>query len=143
MTIVDAGPLLALVNSRDRDHKICSQATERIRDGLITTWPVFTEAMHMVGERLSRSGSRWRGQDLLWQLVRTGDLQIHEIGLNCSDRMYDLMKKYRDLPMDLGDASLVVLAEEVGTQRIFTLDAHFRVYRVNGRKAFRVIPAEI
>ncbi len=143
MTIVDAGPLLALINSRDRDHEICSQAAARIRDGLVTTWPVFTEAMHMVGERLSRSASRWRGQDLLWQLVRAGDLHVHEIGSQCSDRLYDLMNKYRDIPMDLGDASLVVLAEEIGTQRIFTLDAHFRIYRVKDRKSFKVIPAGI
>ncbi len=50
------------------------------------------------------------------------------------------MAKYRDLPMDLADASLVALAEETGLTRIFTLDEHFRLHRLLGRKRFVVIP---
>lgn len=143
MTIIDAGPLLALIYTKDRDHKLCVDATTDIHDGLVTTWPVLTEAMHMIGERLARSGSRWRGQELLWQLVKKGDLHIHELGSDALDRMHDLMKKYRDLPMDLGDASLVVLAEDLETQRLFTLDSHFHAYRIRGRRSFKIVPADL
>ena len=55
-------------------------------------------------------------------------------------RMKGLMGKYRDTPMDLGDASLVALAEERKITRIFTLDADFLVYRV-GKRAFDLLPA--
>ena len=43
--------------------------------------------------------------------------------------------------MDYADASLIVLAEELGTDLIFTTDRRdFRVYRIGGRKRFRIVP---
>ena len=50
------------------------------------------------------------------------------------------MDKYRDLPMDLADASLVAVAEERGLSRVFTLDSDFRVYRLARGRSFTVIP---
>ena len=47
-----------------------------------------------------------------------------------------LMDKYHDLPMDLADASLVVTAEELGIQKILTLDKDFFVYRLANGSAF-------
>ena len=51
-----------------------------------------------------------------------------------------LMAKYRDLPMDLADASLVAAAEALNLKRVFTLDSDFRVYRFRSRQAFDIIP---
>jgi len=56
------------------------------------------------------------------------------------ERMVKLMDKYQDLPMDLADASLVALAEARGLSQIVTLDSDFRVYRLHGRKAFKILP---
>lgn len=50
------------------------------------------------------------------------------------------MRKYEDTPMDLADASLVATAETLGQRRIFTLDRHFYVYRMEDRASFEVIP---
>ncbi len=50
------------------------------------------------------------------------------------------MSKYRDIPMDLVDASLVAVAEERGLTKVFTLDRDFRVYRLLGRRPFAVVP---
>jgi predicted nucleic acid-binding protein len=48
------------------------------------------------------------------------------------------MDQYADLPMDLADASLVVLAEEIGDGRILSTDKRdFRAYRWKSRKPFR------
>lgn len=47
------------------------------------------------------------------------------------------MKKYADLPMDLADASLVILAEYLGHGRILSTDRRdFRTYRWKQRKPF-------
>ena len=48
-----------------------------------------------------------------------------------------LMQQYRDRPMDLADASLVVLAEDLDGPPIVSFDSDFRIYRKNGR---HVIP---
>jgi len=51
------------------------------------------------------------------------------------------MERYRNVPMDYADATLVALGEELGTETIFTLDHRgFSVYRFNQRRAFRLVP---
>ena len=42
--------------------------------------------------------------------------------------------------MDFADATLIVIAEELGTDLIFTVDHDFRIYRIQGRKPFRIVP---
>lgn len=51
-----------------------------------------------------------------------------------------LMDKYRDLPMDLADASLIAAAEKLGTSCVFTIDSDFRVYRFADHSAVEVVP---
>ena len=102
---------------------------------MITTWPAFAEAMHIVG----RMGG-WYGQAALWRLVERGTLQIAEISPEATGRMRALMEQYRDLPMDLADASLVAVAEERRLDRIFTLDADFHVYQLPRGRHFTVLP---
>jgi len=59
-----------------------------------------------------------------------------------SERLTDAIpwKKYTDLPMDFADATLVSLAEELNTDLVFTVDKDFSVYRIRGRKTFRIVP---
>ena len=51
-----------------------------------------------------------------------------------------LMEKYADVPMDLADCSIVLAAESLRVNRVFTLDNDFRVYRINGTQAFELLP---
>ena len=51
------------------------------------------------------------------------------------------MAKYADRPMDLADANSRRTCEERALKRIFTLDDHFRIYRIHGRTTFETIPA--
>ncbi|AKE64998.1 hypothetical protein N0824_04196 [Microcystis sp. 0824] len=47
------------------------------------------------------------------------------------------MKQYQSLPMDLADASLVILAEELGNGRILSIDNRdFNTYRWKNKKPF-------
>jgi predicted nucleic acid-binding protein len=106
---------------------------------MVTTWPAFTEAMYLLGE-----AGGWKAQNALWALVEEGDIEIAEQALEHQGRMRALMEKYRDRPMDLADASLVLLAEKRGLRDIFTLDhADFQVYRLNRRQTFRIWPESL
>lgn len=42
--LVDAGPLIAIVSTRDEHHQICVAELKELRAPLITCWPVLTEA---------------------------------------------------------------------------------------------------
>ena len=136
MTLCEAGPLYALLDPRQADlHTRCKSALPHLPSPLVTTWPSFTEAMYLAG----RAGG-WPMQQLLWRYVSDGALLLHDLGQVEIDRMMDLMDRYRATPMDLADASLVVAAEHLGISRIFTLDHHFRVYRLKDSQAFEVVP---
>lgn len=136
MILTDAGPLVALVDKGEPDHDACVACLPNLSGPMVTTWPPFTEAMYLLGE-----AGGWHAQEPLWSIVRQGDLEIVFQGSDDYERMCGLMHKYRDLPMDLADASLVRLAEERRLRDIFTLDQRdFQTYRIHGRQRFRIWP---
>jgi uncharacterized protein len=133
--LTDTGPLVALLDRRQAAHKDCVEVYESVDLPLVTTWPCFSEAMHILG----RLGG-WHAQSMLWGFVEERGLAVHPPRPEETGRMYSLMEKYSDTPMDLADASLVATAETLGLRRIFTLDNDFRVYRANDRDAFEIVP---
>ena len=133
--LVDAGPLVALIDADDAHHAVCVETLRSLRDPLITVWPAFTEAMHLLGPS-------WRGQKALWSRIETDALTFAPLDADDAPRMRELMEKYRDLPMDLADAALVRVAERESVLRIFTLDRrHFSIYRPGRRRRFAIVPA--
>ncbi|MBI4526699.1 MAG: PIN domain-containing protein [Deltaproteobacteria bacterium] len=138
MILTDTGPLIALIDQGEPDHQACVACLPNLSGPMITTWPVFTEAMYLLGE-----AGGWRAQEALWGMLQKGDLEIVLQGSDHYRRMRALMEKYCDHPMDLADASLVCLAEERRLREIFTLDeGDFRTYRVHGRQTFRLWPGK-
>ncbi len=133
--LVDAGPLVAIIDADEPDHRDCVAALAGLETPLVTTWPAFTEAMYLLGD-----AGGGRGQDALWRLVRSDRLRLADLERPQLERAAQLMMKYRDLPMDLADATIVALAEHRDERAVFTLDRDFHVYRQHGRRAFRVIP---
>ena len=134
MILTDTGPPVALIDRDERAHSRCTAVLASARLPLVTTWPVFTEAMYLLG------GIGWRAQDALWRLALRGDVESAALQGDGLRRLHALIEQYRDTPIDLADASLIALAEERGFTRIFTLDAHFHAYRIHGRRRLEVIP---
>lgn len=133
MILVDAGPLIALIHSDDRNHERCQTALSTVREPLGTVWPVVAEAMYLL--------RTWRSQEVLWKMLDTGGLELLPLEGADLPRMRALMKKYRDLPMDLADAALVRVAERERMERVFTLDRKdFTVYRPQGIEHFMLVP---
>ena len=107
MTLTDAGALVALLDADDPYHTACVAAAQRLPAGpLLTTWVCFTEAMYLLG-----TVGGYRYQAALWSLRTAGRVVLHDLTPAEADRMAALMAQYQDTPMDLADASLVVVAE--------------------------------
>jgi uncharacterized protein len=51
-------------------------------------------------------------------------------------RIAALLDKYRDVPADFADVSLVALAERLNISQIASVDNNFAVYRLSGKRAF-------
>ena len=134
MILVDAGPLVALVDADDQHHKKCVAALKVLREPLVTVWPPVTEAMYLLGDLP-------KAQEALWEMLGRGVLQLLPLDLTDIPRMRELMSKYGDRPMDLADAALVRVAEREGIRKIFTIDSEdFGVYRLHGRIRPNIIP---
>jgi predicted nucleic acid-binding protein len=131
--LIDAGPLVALLDRSDRHHKKIVEAIQGIHDPLVSVWPAFAEAMYLL--------SSWRAQEALWEILETGAIQLLPLEQADIAPMKGLMEKYRDLPMDLADAALVRVAEREGIRRVLTLDQRdFSVYRLARKGSFTLLP---
>ena len=134
--LIDAGPLVAILNQGDDHHESCVTGLKALSGPLVTTWAAFTEAMYLLGAEFG-----WHGQRQLWDMYWQGAFEVAEPTLQLMTRVCALMEKYRDVPMDLADASLVALAEERSISTVFSIDqSGFQVYKLHGRKHFRVFP---
>jgi predicted nucleic acid-binding protein len=74
-------------------------------------------------------------------MIKRNALTLVELDEPLTLRCSELMESYRDHPMDLADASLVALAEARELRTIFTLDGHFRSYRLGSGRHLALVPA--
>lgn len=121
--IVDAGPLLALFNPADRHHQACVSFLRGNEVALVTTWPVLTEAMHLLRYSVD-------AQLRLLSWIDRGGLAIAEREQGCIGAVAGLIDRYRDRPMDLADVSVVQLAVQTGCREVLSIDGGFDIYRL-------------
>lgn len=99
-----------------------------------TTEAVFTETLHLVGPT-------WRPQRACLEFILRGAVLLVPTSIESLRRASVLMEKYADLPMDFANATLVTVAEDLDTDRVFTLDRQdFSVLRLHGTRPFRLVP---
>ncbi len=135
MILTDTGPLVALLDDDDPYHAECVTALRQLPSGpLLTTWVCFTEAMYLLG-----SVGGYRYQSALWDMYSSQRLMLHSLTPMEADRMSVLMEQYSDTPMDLGDASLVAVAESRSLSRVFTTDNDFYIYRLADGSALEIV----
>jgi uncharacterized protein len=134
LILVDAGPLVAFVDADDQHHDECVTALKGLREPLATLWPPFTEAMYLLGDLPE-------AQEALWEMLQRGAIQLLALDGADAPRIRELMRKYRNRPMDLADAALLRVAEREGLRKIFTVDRKdFSVYRLHNRVRPTLIP---
>ena len=132
MIIADTGFWLALANRDDKHHAQAQLVIQSIDEPLITTWCVITETCYLL---LTRLGNQ--AQLRFIDNILTGGIIVFELQENHVERIRQLLTQYGDLPMDLADASLVVLAENLRHGRILTSDCEdFSTYRWHKTRTF-------
>lgn len=132
--LLDTGAFVALVDRSEKRHDDCVAALDVWTGPIVTTEAVLTETLYLVGPQ-------WRAQRVCLEFILRGAFQLVPSSPKSLQRVAVLMERYRNVPMDFADATLVVLGEELETEQVFTLDRRgFSVYRLNRRKAFQIIP---
>jgi uncharacterized protein len=132
MIIADTGLWVALMNHKDEYHALAVQVLNNVREPLITTWPVITETCYLL---LRDGGTRRQSQFI--DIMAAQEFEVFDIEASQGLRISQLLKQYADLPMDLADASLVILAEHLGHGRILSVDQRdFDIYRWKNKEPF-------
>ncbi|MDQ7086078.1 MAG: PIN domain-containing protein [Sulfurovum sp.] len=126
--LIDTGPIVALLNRRDKHHKRVLAFTQNYSGKFITTWSVITEATHLLRHSI-------QAQLNLLEWIRRGGIEIVQIEKNDIERMLTLTKKYSDLPMNLVDCSLIIVAEKLDIKELISIDSDYDVYRTLKKEA--------
>jgi predicted nucleic acid-binding protein len=132
--LLDTGAFVALLSRSEKRHGECVAALDRWSGPMVTTEAVLTETLYLLGPR-------WNSQEAALEFVHRGGALLVPSSPASLRRVSALMKRYRNVPMDFADATLVALGEELQTASVFTLDRRgFAVYRLNQRKPFQLVP---
>lgn len=135
MILTDTGPLVALIDEYDAYHQASIGAFSRLplAQPLLTTMACITESMYFLGK------SGYAYQATLWRMRELGQLILHIHQPQEIDRMVSLMAQYRNIPMDLADASLIATAESLDLRQVLTFDSDFYIYRLTDGSALEII----
>lgn len=137
IVLIDTGPIVALLISRDQHHAWSKAEWGRLKPPFLTCEAVLSEAQHIV--------RRLGGDPLvILEFVRRGLLKVSFRAEPEIDALIELERSYADVPMSLADACLVRMSELSPRSRVMTTDSDFIQYRRNRRQVIPVIcPPEL
>ncbi len=130
--IVDAGPLVALLNRRDTHHAWVVQQLGDIQPPMLSCESVLAEATYLTR---AIPGAR----AALIEMLGEGFLNIGMALADHHSAILAMVRRYNNIPISLADACLVRLAELYPQSPVLTLDSDFVVYRKNGRQVISLI----
>ncbi|HYU19847.1 MAG TPA: VapC toxin family PIN domain ribonuclease [Chloroflexota bacterium] len=136
--IVDAGPLIALVDRDDPLRPIVRRILREEPGQLILPAQVSAEVDYLVSRRLGRAARLAYLQDLA-----DGNLDVVCLEPGDYRLVLEYDRQYADLDLGLADISLVILARRFNTRRLLTFDErHFRAVRPLDGGSFVLLPRD-
>lgn len=130
--IIDTGFFVALGNTKDQYHKQALALLDTLPNKeWATTWPVLTEVCHLLLQTAPDSVHSFL------QNLEKGAFTVFSISEMEYSALSKIMRQYKDLPMDLADASLVLLANFINSGDILSTDQRdFKTYRWKNHHPF-------
>ena len=132
--LLDTGALVSLLDRSQTTHPDVAGFFEDWDGEVVSTEAVLTEATHLLGRVAG-------GLEACLDFFLKGGAVLVPPSVASLTRAKELLIQYADLPMDYADATLVVVAEELGISQILTTDRRdFSIYRIHGRASFEIVP---
>ena len=133
VVILDTGPWVALIDRRESRHGDCIEWLRQFRGEIYSSEAVLTEVLYLLN-------FSQKAQSAAIDFVLDGAITMVPSSLGSLKKVKSLIIKYRDVPMDYADATLVSLAEDLSIHEIVTFDSHFDIYRLPTKKCFVLLP---
>ena len=134
VAVVDAGPLIAVTDAADPEHQRVRDALERPDLRLVIAALAVGEAAYLIGHRLgSRAEARF--------LAGLAGFHVEAPTPEDFERIAQLVEQYSDFPLGGVGASVIALAERLGTPTVLTLDRrHFAAVRPGHCESLQLLP---
>jgi predicted nucleic acid-binding protein len=133
--LLDTGPLVALIDSRDQYHAWASTIVAKLPVPFLTCESVLSEACFLLSRVVN-------GKNAVMGMVRAGHIKV-PFDLEAEiDRVEALLVRYQSVPISLADACLVRMSEQFSESLVLTLDSDFTIYRRDTKQAIPVIMPE-
>lgn len=134
--LLDTGPLVAYLDSDDRNHAWACSLFEESSGPLITCEPVLAEAFFLLRRHVPQINAL---EEMLWD----GRFNLSFSLASEARAIVHLRRSYRNVPMSLADACLVRLSELHPKLSLITFDSDFHIYRRNKRQLIPIIAPPI
>jgi predicted nucleic acid-binding protein len=130
--VLDTNVVVALYDAADPDHQVVADWIATVDEDLVATPLAVAEMDYLVAHRGGR-----RAREALWKDLDAGAYLVRW----WADALNETLLIARRHPLaGLTDASLVALAGLLRTQRIATVDQHFRSMTTPGGEPFVLLP---
>ncbi len=132
--LLDTGALISLLDQDQPRHLEFTIFFESWKGSVVTSEAVLDEATILLRQVPG-------GAAACLEFFTRGGATLIPPSLDSLQRCQTLLQDYAELPMDYADATLVALAEKLGTNVVFTTNReHFGVYRTVSGRSFQVVP---
>lgn len=132
--LLDTGFIVALLDRSENFHKTCAQTVREVEAPLVTCEAVITESCYLLRNLSGAS-------EAVIENITAGIFQVPFQLSRDTAAVKQVLRKYKDRKIDLADACLIRLADQLGTADILTLDQDFAIYRWGNNKPFHVLPS--
>jgi predicted nucleic acid-binding protein len=134
LVMMDTGPWVALIDRSEERHEECVEWLRDFRGNIFSSEAVLTEVLYLLN-----FSSRARSAAI--DFVLGGAIILVPPSLESLKRAKRLMEKYKDIPMDYADATLVSIAEDLSITEVVTFDVKdFSIYRLSSKQPFVILP---
>jgi predicted nucleic acid-binding protein len=135
--VCDTGPLLAVLNSRDKNHASASAFFDGFDGDLIVPALIVTEICYLAQTRIGPEAKA-----AFLDGIAAGELIIENATDEDWVRIAWSVRRYANFPLGVADASVVATAERLNITKVATIDyRHFRAVRPAHCEAFDLLPA--
>lgn len=134
--IVDTSALLAYFDATEPAHQSVASVIDGATRPLVVSPYVIAELDYLM---LTRHGTH--AEHAVLEELAGGAWDLPDFGSARLRAATKIVQAYRDVPIGVADASLVVLATEYRTDRVVTLDRrHFSILRLPGGEPIQILP---
>ncbi|MCL4446506.1 MAG: PIN domain-containing protein [Actinobacteria bacterium] len=134
--VVDTGVLLAAADRDDTDHLACAEVLRGHRGELWVPAPVVPECAWQIERNVGPAA-----EGAFVRHIASGQFKVVDLSTADYERCAELIETYADLGLGLVDASVVTVAENIGSRMLATLNRRdFTVIRPRHIDGFELIP---